>query len=144
MPDSSEGWEFCDVGNACQEEENQEKKTRIAEVLRSQSGSVHSNADTATAPPNTPFPIELFPTEGLYAHYTTRGWEATNTGQWDDESGNERHSLASSGLVLQGLEEGQGTAQKVGFLTGSTTTSVTFPMNTIPDTFSICSVSRYR
>ncbi len=68
------GWEFCDVGRCC--EHPDESAQRVAEAK--EAGHVLP-----------------FPTQGLHAHYTTRGWEKTALGQWDDESGNSRHRSTS-------------------------------------------------
>ena len=51
--------------------------------------------------------------------------------------------MMSSGAMLQGLASGRGAQGKVGYLSGTLMTSIEFPADTIPDTFSICSVSRY-
>ena len=123
IQDAPSGWEFCDVGKSCSDDT--ESVTRVAEVKEAG-------------------PVLPFPTEGLYAHYTTRGWERTKEGQWDDESGNQRHSISTTGQLLQGLASGNGAKTKVGYLSGGTLmSSVTFPSGSIPETFSICSVSRY-
>ena len=51
--------------------------------------------------------------------------------------------MMSSGAMLQGLASGRGAQGKVSYLSGTLMTSIEFPAETIPDTFSICSVSRY-
>jgi hypothetical protein len=45
--------------------------------------------------------------------------------------------------MVQGIASGRGAQGKVGYLSGTLMTSIEFPADTIPDTFSICSVSRY-
>ena len=122
VKDAPAGWEFCDVGKSCSDSE--ETTSRVDEVKE--------------AGPVLPFPVD-----GLYAHYTTRGFERTSPGVWDDESGNNRHSIQSSGLVLQGLATGHGAARRVGYLSGTMTTSILFPPGTIPGSFTVCSVSKY-
>jgi hypothetical protein len=69
------GWEFCNVGRSC--EDPDESVQRVAEAKEAG-------------------PVLPFPKSGLHAHYTTRGWEKTAPGQWDDESGNARHRSTSA------------------------------------------------
>ena len=116
------GFEYCNIGRSCEDED--EGAWRLEEAIE-QGG---------------PLP---FPLEGIYAHYTTAGWEKTAVGQWDDESGNKRNSIKVEGLVVQAFAAGRGADAKVGYLSGSSTTSVTFPKETIPSSFTICSVSRF-
>ena len=122
VSEAAAGWEFCDVGKSCTDDK--ERSTRVDEAKKAG-------------------PVLPFPTEGLYAHYTSRGWEATTSGQWDDESGNGRHSVSSAGLVRQGFAAGFGAQSKVGYMSGSVLTSVQFPQDIVPESFSICSVTRY-
>jgi len=62
VDDAAAGYEFCNIGRSCEDED--EGKLRIAN--------------------GAPMP---FPSDGIYAHYTTAGYEKTKIGQWDDESG---------------------------------------------------------
>ena len=119
---AASGYEFCNIGRSCEDED--EGAWRLEEAIEQ----------------GAPMP---FPVEGIYAHYTTAGWEKTAIGQWDDESGNNRHSLQVKGLVAQKFAAGRGADAKVGYLSGSSTASVLFPKETIPSSFTICSVSRF-
>ena len=84
-----------------------------------------------------------FPREGIFVHYSAAGWGKTSKNVWDDESGNGRHSISVTGNVRQGFAKGNGAQHRIPFVSGDASTSVTFPMDTVPSDFTICSLSRY-
>ena len=89
----------------------------------------------------TPWP------SGIHAHYTGDSWEATQANQWDDISGNGLHGTSSNirGSLLRGQTQGpeHGVSRIVSFVSGGTSDGIIFPSNTIPATFTICTMSRY-
>jgi len=67
------------------------------------------------------FRDHAFPQSGMYAHFTPKGWGATKTGQWDDESGFDRHSIESEGDITVLIEVGHGSGDeaKIRYLSGT-------------------------
>jgi hypothetical protein len=88
-------------------------------------------------------PSSSFPKQGLAAHFTAAGWGKTSRSTWDDESGNSMHSVSVTGQVRQGFAKGKGANHRIPFVSGDAQTSVTFPFDSIPAEFTICSLSRY-
>jgi hypothetical protein len=86
-----------------------------------------------------PLPV----TEGLHAHYTFAGFEATKPQRWDDTSGNGRHGWVSKGAVTSDHIAPTPGGNAIGSVVGGVRDGVRFPPNSIPPTFTICSVSRY-
>ena len=88
-------------------------------------------------------PSSSFPKQGLAAHFSAAGWGKTSKSTWDDESGNNMHSVSVTGQVRQGFAKGKGANHRIPFVSGDASTSVTFPIDSIPAEFTICSLSRY-
>ena len=78
------------------------------------------------------------PTSGLHAHYTVDGWQAS-TGVWQDQSGNGRHSIQSSGVVSSASLTSAG--YRTTFLQGGLDGYITFPVGSVPTDFTVCSIS---
>ncbi len=106
-----------------------------------------------TAQPS--FGLKAVPVEGLlavcassvktiYARYTAASFNKTKINQWDDISGNGRHSVEWQGTNFQMLNvTGNGMNRTVLSVYGDTTTGVKFAPGSLPATFTICSLSKY-
>ena len=107
----------------------------------SQDAWEHSNDRTGVLPPFTN--SLCFPFANMHAHYTTASWERTRAQQWDDVSGNEMHAAVSRGKVSLGWREpSYGAKATQVYLSGQEEDGMKFPENSIPENFTICSVSR--
>ncbi|KAJ1476706.1 hypothetical protein T484DRAFT_3074640 [Baffinella frigidus] len=69
--------------------------------------------------------------------------EAWNGSALLDLSGNGRHALLTEGTVATAAASGHGVANAVTFISGNTATKMLWPENSIPSTFTVCSVTRY-
>jgi hypothetical protein len=84
-----------------------------------------------------------FPFANMHARYTMASWERTRAQQWDDISGNEMHARVSRGTVtMDWREPSYGAASTQVYLKGQKGDGMKFPENSIPQNFTICSVSR--
>ena len=84
-----------------------------------------------------------FPFAMMHSRYTMASWERTTPQQWDDISGNNRHATTSRGTVSVGWRapsNGADTFQV--YLYGTKRDGMRFPEGSIPEHFTICSVSR--
>ena len=86
-----------------------------------------------------PLPV----TKGLHAHYTFGSFEATEPRRWDDASGNGRHGWVTKGAVTTESILPTPSGMSIGSVVGGVRDGVRFPPNSIPPTFTICSVTRY-
>ena len=77
------------------------------------------------------------------------GWYRADSEYWNcstnkllDISGNGNYATTSSDIVL-GTGSGNGATASIKYLTGGTSSTVVWPIGSIPITFTICSVTRY-
>jgi hypothetical protein len=86
----------------------------------------------------------LYQSKKPWAHYSADRWNA-QTQILSDASGNNRNTLAvgnRAGITLQTGRD-RGSPNDIPFLRGKTTDQLTFAENSIPQSFTICSVTRY-
>ena len=75
---------------------------------------------------------------GLWGRWTARSWESTFVKQWDDVSGNGRHAIDVMGAPTWRTERG------IDFIEGGTTDGIRFPVGSIPTSFTVFVVARYK
>jgi hypothetical protein len=89
----------------------------------------------------TPQYIGLFTSNVPWAIYLAEDWDNTNNTLYDC-SGNNRHAT-TSGTITKTTASGNGSSAAITSLSGGTTANISFPTGSIPDTFTILSLTRY-
>lgn len=87
---------------------------------------------------------ELYKTKRPWAHYSAERWNA-QAQVLSDASGNNRNTLTvgtRAGITLQRGTD-RGSPNEIPFLRGTTADQLRFAENSIPQSFTICSVTRY-
>jgi hypothetical protein len=74
-----------------------------------------------------------------WGRYGAESWSENTL----NEIGGDTSKNASTLGVINGTSVGNGATSPIAFLNGSTSSSVTFPSNSIPSNFTICSLTRY-
>jgi hypothetical protein len=154
---SPQGWEYCDVGIACDDAEasqqiNDEVNAEGEQIAREdwkkrnekKESAVSGQASPAPPPaaPTAAVSTSTLPKQGLYAHFTATSYQSISK-VWQDASGNGRHSILAQGDISVASGPGFGAPQAIDYLVGDETAVITFPEYSIPDQFTICSLSRY-
>jgi hypothetical protein len=75
---------------------------------------------------------------GAWGIWTASSWGASSPLQWDDLSGNNRHANVTRGTPSLGSADG------ISFVQGGTADGVRFPTGSIPSSFTIFVVARYK
>jgi hypothetical protein len=78
----------------------------------------------------------------IYARYTSSSFSKAEK-KWYDTSGNDRHTIFSSGEFDVQNITGKGMSRTVTAVHGNTDSRLLFPEKSIPEIFTICSLSRY-
>ena len=125
--------------------------TQCPANAKSELGSISAdyclcNAGYTAAPSTTqctPFQT-LYQGKKPWAHYSAAGWNA-QTKVLTDESGNGRNTVNTGqqgGIQGLSMKEG-GATNTIPFLRGSTVDRLDFPEGSIPQSFTICSLTKY-
>jgi len=80
---------------------------------------------------------------GEHAPHSVYVAEAWNGSALVDLSGNGRHAVLMAGTVASAAASGDGAANAVTSISGTTATKLLWPESSIPSTFTVCSVTRY-
>ena len=90
------------------------------------------------ATPNNQSLLNLFQNKKPWGMYFAEDWSGTTL---LDKSGNGRHATTSGITKIVG--SGNGATGNITYLTGTTTSTITWPSGSIPSTFTIVSLTRY-
>ncbi len=85
------------------------------------------------------------PSDGIYAFYKASSWESSKKGQWDDLSGNGWHGNATRGTPWKNSADNamdSMSAEPMEYIQGGEQDGIQFPLGTLPNSFTLCTVSR--
>ena len=78
----------------------------------------------------------------LFLWTTAEDYDNTQ-GRFEDKSGNQRHGDLTAGAVTSGSSAGNGAFIQVPYVQGSTSSKIHWPGGSVPNSYTICSVTRY-
>ncbi len=84
----------------------------------------------------------ILTTSPAYIMTSAEAWDSVNS-RFTDLTGNGRHGVLTGGMVSVGSVTGNGAGWSIPYAGGTTSTSISWPASSIPNTFTICSITRY-